>query len=114
VSYEIIERRMFEDEYLEEFKCALSENKHFIIEPITLIKCGHSACKGCFPEEKTNLIKCKTCGVVSEFDFPNAQVSKALKLMMKFCYESMYKILEKETILKLNFLKSIHSNFYFN
>ena len=95
---------MFE-ENLDEFKCALSDDHHFIIEPITLIKCGHSACKECFPTEKINSIKCKICGIVSDFDFMNAQVSKALKLMIKFCYDSMYKILEKEIISKLNFLK---------
>ncbi len=29
-------------EILEEFRCALSDDNHFLINPITLSKCGHS------------------------------------------------------------------------
>ena len=34
---------MSSEESLDEFKCALSDDyKHFLIEPIVLINCGHS------------------------------------------------------------------------
>ena len=29
---------------LDEFKCALSDDQHFFIDPIPLIKCGHYVC----------------------------------------------------------------------
>jgi hypothetical protein len=40
-------------ENLDEFRCCLSDDRHFIIQPITLTQCGHSACKEYF--EKTQL-----------------------------------------------------------
>ena len=95
------------EENLDDFKCALSsEDRHFIIEPILLIKCGHSVCKACLPNNSISLIKCKTCGVISEFDFRESKVSTALKKTMKYVYENMYQILETEMNSKLNSLKS--------
>jgi myo-inositol-1-phosphate synthase len=94
------------EENLDEFKCALSEDKHFIVESILLIKCGHSACKVCLPNDNTNIIKCKTCDVVSEFDFKSSKVSIALRRTMKYVYEDIYKILETDMNSKLNYLKS--------
>jgi hypothetical protein len=46
-------------ENLDEFRCCLSEEKHFIIQPITLTKCGHSACKECFPNVNKNKLNAK-------------------------------------------------------
>lgn len=98
------------EENLDEFKCALSEDKHFIIEPILLIKCGHSACKACLPNDNTNIIKCKTCDVVSEFDSKASKVSIALRRTMKYVYEDIYKILETDMNSKLNYLKNFSEN----
>ena len=98
-------------ENLDEFRCCLSDDKHFIIQPITLTKCGHSACKECFPNDNQKNIKCKKCNVVTEFDFKTSQVSVAFKIALKFFYENMFYALEKETISKINDLKSIIENF---
>ncbi len=35
---------------LDEFRCALSDDNHFLINPIQLSKCGHSVCKDCLPK----------------------------------------------------------------
>ena len=45
---------MISEDILEEQKCALSDQEHFIVEPITLPNCGHSVCKKCIP---TNGVK---------------------------------------------------------
>jgi hypothetical protein len=97
-----------EEESLDEFECALSEeNQHFLIEPILLINCGHSACKSCISNKNTDLIKCNTCSVVTEIDLKSAKVSAALKKAIKYLYESMFRLTEKEIFSKLNHFKSI-------
>ena len=93
-------------ECLDEFRCCLSDDRHFIIQPITLTKCGHSACKECFPNDYQKIIQCKRCNAVSEFDFKASQVSTALKLALKFLYENMFHVIEKETSSKIRDLKS--------
>jgi len=104
-------------EGLDKFQCCLSDDKHFIIQPITLNKCGHSACKECFPKDNQKVIKCKKCEVVSRFEFTVPQVSTALKIAIKFMHDKMFQALENETRSKINDLKSnllfsIHLNIY--
>jgi hypothetical protein len=74
--------------YLEELECAASEEKHFIIDPITLPNCGHSVCKNCLLKEKSNSIKCNKCGVTTE-DFSKFQITKGLKEILKLCLGNM-------------------------
>jgi hypothetical protein len=93
-------------ENLDEFRCCLSDDRHFIIQPITLTKCGHSACKECFPNHNQISIQCKRCNIFSEFDLKASQVSVALKLALKFLYENMFHVIEKETSSKIKDLKS--------
>ena len=50
-------------ECLDEYRCCLSDDKHFIIKPIKLTKCGHSACNECFPKDNLKVVKCKKCEV---------------------------------------------------
>jgi hypothetical protein len=95
-----------DSENLDEFRCCLSDDKHFIIQPITLTKCGHSACKECFPNVYQKTIQCKRCNVVSELDFKTSQVSAAFKIALKFLYENMFLVIEKETRSKIKDLKS--------
>ena len=73
---------MISTELLEDLKCALSEEKHFLINPITLSKCGHSVCKNCLPKDGDDSIRCKTCGVTTtSVDLYKIEVSKKIKLM---------------------------------
>ena len=75
---------MSSEESLDEFKCALSDDyKHFLIEPIVLINCGHSVCKSCILNESSNTIKCKICEIETEIDLKTAKVSAALKISIK-------------------------------
>ena len=98
--------RMISEDALMGFQCALADTLHFLIEPITLISCGHSVCKNCLIKEKTNLIKCKLCGEISDQDFSKVEVSKGLKQALKCFMVNIFEFLEKETNLKLNKLKS--------
>ena len=96
----------FQDD-LEELQCAYSDFKHFLIDPITLSNCGHSVCKNCLPNDKTCSIKCKICNIVTEQDFSKIQTSKALKQALKLCLSNIFEVIENETTLKLDELKSI-------
>ena len=101
-------------EDLEKFRCCLSNDKHFIIQPITLPKCGHSACKECLPNDQLlKTIKCKKCEMVSHFDFNISKVSTELELSLMSLYENMFQVLEQETSSKINHLKSISNSFRF-
>ena len=93
-------------ECLDEYRCCLSDDKHFIIKPIKLTKCGHSACNECFPKDNIKVVKCKKCEVFSEFDLTAPQISTSFKIAIQLLYENMYQELEKETSSKLNDLKS--------
>jgi hypothetical protein len=98
---------MISDDSLQDFQCALADDKHFIIEPIPLINCGHSFCKNCLPKEKVISIKCKVCGLITEQDLNNVAVSKGFKQALKLCLGNIFSVLEKETSHKLDKLKSI-------
>ena len=102
-------RIMTTEETLKEFRCAASIDRHFLIDPISLFNCGHSVCKNCFEKNKINSIKCKVCGIVTEQEFSKIQVSKGLKQALKLSLGSIFEYIEKETVSKLNELKS---NFY--
>jgi len=100
-------------ELLDEFRCALSDDNHFLINPIPLSKCGHSVCKDCLPNDtKVHSIECKICGIITEDVFSEISVSKVLKHALKFCLGNIFELIESETSSKLNELKSI-KNVYF-
>jgi len=95
-------------ELLDEFRCALSDDNHFLINPIPLSKCGHSACKNCLPNEtKVQSIECKKCGIITEDIFSEIQVPKIFKQALKLCLGNIFELIESETKSKLNELKSI-------
>jgi hypothetical protein len=92
---------------LQDFQCALSVDKHFIIEPINLINCGHSVCKTCLPKGNITEIKCKKCGFITYHDLNNVPVSKDLQKALKLFLSNIFAALEQDTTIKLNKLKSI-------
>jgi hypothetical protein len=99
-------------ELLDDFRCAQSDDNHFLINPIKLSKCGHSVCKDCLPNDsKVQSIKCKTCGVITEDHFSEFPVSEGFKESLKVCLGNIFELIEKQTRSKLNELKSI-KNFY--
>ena len=86
-------------------KCALSNEEHFLIKPVTLT-CGHSVCQDCILEENTNEIKCKICFLVSEQqDFSKFPVSKLDQQALSLYMCDIFQVLEKETTDRLNKLK---------
>jgi hypothetical protein len=100
-------------EILQEFRCALSDDNHFLINPIPLSKCGHSVCKNCLPNDtKVQSIRCKICLMITEDDFSEIQVPKGFKQALKLCLGNIFELIEKQTSSKLNELKSI-KNVYF-
>jgi hypothetical protein len=101
-------------EMLDEFKCALSDDNHFLINPIPLYKCGHSVCKNCLPNDtKVQSIKCKKCGMITEDIFREIPVSKGFKEALKFCLVNIFELIESETSSKFNELKSITKVYFF-
>jgi hypothetical protein len=101
---------MLTEETLEELQCAISNEQHFLINPIPLIKCGHSICRNCLPTYDPKSIKCKLCGLTSEQNFKNTEVSKPTQKYINLCISEIYEVLEKEHAYKLNQLKGFHSS----
>ena len=95
-------------ETLDEFRCAISDDNHFLINPIPLSKCGHSVCKDCLPNDtKVHSIKCNKCGMITEDVLSEIPVSKGFKQALKLCLSNIFELIESETKSKLNELKSI-------
>ena len=68
---------MISDNNYPELECAISDDKHFFKEPITLTNCGHSICRECLPKNQQGKIECKICGTVTERDLSNYKESLA-------------------------------------
>ncbi len=99
---------MISDGSFMEFECALSNDKHFIKEPITLSSCGHSVCRSCLPTNKNDhQIKCKICAEVTARDLSNDKESISIKIAFKRNLQSLMQILEKQSTIQLNKFKSI-------
>jgi hypothetical protein len=99
---------MISNQILEELRCSLSDDRHFMIDPIPLSKCGHSACKNCLPKKKFNSVKCKTCGVTTtDEDFSKINVSRGLQQTLKLCLGNIFELIESQTVSLLNKFKSI-------
>ena len=96
-------------EGLDEFRCFLSDDKHFIIQPIIIKGCGHSACKEFSPKNNQKFVKCKKCEVFSEFgsSFDSGWFKPLkLKIGISELYGYMFQKLVKKTNSTLNDLKS--------
>ena len=105
---------MLSEKNLEELQCAVSNQQHFLINPITLNKCGHSICKRCIPKKEITLVKCKICDIASFQDFKNTEISTTSQQAIKTCINGLFDILEKETAMKLNDLKGKISKILIN
>ena len=87
-------------------ECAISDEEHFLIKPISLT-CGHSVCQKCIPDENIKEIKCKICDTESKQDLKFSSVSKLAQQALHFAMGDIFNILEKETTDRLNELKGI-------
>ena len=96
---------MISDGSFVEFECALSIDKHFIKEPITLSCCGHSVCRNCLPKTDS-IIKCNLCGLITNRDLNNDKESISIKIALKRNLNSLLSILEKQANIQLENFKS--------
>ena len=104
---------MISEETLEDLKCAISDEEHFVTEPITLPNCGHSICKKCIPKDDLKQFRCKLCGLVSKQDLTEFEVSKGTHKLLKIYLEDIFNTIEIETGFKLNEIKGIYKKFFF-
>ena len=67
---------MVTEEFLNEIKCCLNDDGHYVNEPI-LMKCGANACKNCINESHNEVLECKKCnGQHNKSDYVNAVINK--------------------------------------
>lgn len=97
---------MISDGTYEEFECALSIDKHFLFDPIILTACGHSVCKNCAIQNDNKPIKCNVCGVITDRDVRNDQISLITKKFLKSNLKNLLLVIEKQTLNSFNKLKS--------
>ena len=94
---------MIRKETIKELECALSDDEHFLLKPISL-KCGHSICRSCIPDEHIVGIKCKICNL------NQLQISNETQHAIQFTLGNIgniFQILERETSDRLNEFKGI-------
>jgi hypothetical protein len=96
------------EDILRGLKCCLSEDGHFIYEPITL-KCGASACRKCINEDSNrNKTKCYNCMDLHDTqDYRNSAVNVMLTSVMNLFSNDLIQALEVELRLTEGELKSI-------
>ena len=97
---------MITHESSQEFQCAISNEKHFLIDPILLFNCGHCVCKTCIQDGEVTSINCSICGIITTMDFSKIQIIKGLKMALQLSFGSIFEIIEKETSSKFSRLKS--------
>ena len=95
---------MISDGAFKEYECALSDDMHFIFEPIPL-PCGHSVCKSCIPKESEYI--CNTCDELINSEKVYKTLSNSFQSSFKRNIESIYKIIEKQSIESFRNLKGI-------
>jgi hypothetical protein len=96
------------EEMLKGLKCCLSEDGHFIYEPITL-KCGANACRKCIQEDsERNKIKCYNCkDFHDKQDYWNSGVNVLVKNVINLFLNDLIQDLEDKLRLTEQELKGI-------
>ena len=100
---------MVSQESLHDYQCAISNERHFLVDPILLVNCGHCVCKGCLQNGEMTLINCSICGIASELEFSKIQKARGFKTALQISFE----LIERETFSKFNKLKSNKNSFKF-
>jgi hypothetical protein len=63
-------------------QCALSLDKHIVIQPLAL-SCGHSICKDCLPLNGNYKFNCLICEKQNKTDLYSCKESQTLKYLLK-------------------------------
>lgn len=82
------------DDFITEFKCAISSKPHYLINPIPL-KCGHHVCNTCVSIQANNQIKCLICETVTEPDLNNKQTLKNIQIVFQNNFEKLFLSMKK-------------------
>ena len=95
------------NEVLQSLICGLSDDDHFVKDPIILSKCGHCVCKSCIPD-RIGLIRCN-CGALTRRNIINwfkNRVSQPKMKLFQNHFSSLYDEIEKRFNEDLKKLKS--------
>jgi hypothetical protein len=96
---------MISDGTFKEFECALSDDRHFLHEPIEL-PCGDCACKSCIPKDDEYI--CNSCNEVIKNKFVYQKKSNSIQLGFKRHLDDVFKIIEKQSLKSIDELKGSH------
>ena len=81
---------------LKEIKCCITNDDHFVEEPI-LLKCGGNACKKCINDSVEPLIKCYRCNNKHEKKkMLNLTINTIIETMISSFSEDIYKHLDEK------------------
>jgi hypothetical protein len=92
------------DGKLQEFECALSQDRHFIEQPIALT-CGHCICKKCVPKELILPLKCNICTKITHRDIRNDEESVLSKKAFQLSINDLFLQIEKSFTQSMTHLK---------
>lgn len=101
---------MISPEILDLIQCALSKDKHIVMNPIAM-SCGHSVCKNCVPSEVHQRIKCLNCSEVNENDLDKSKESLAAKRLFKLHINELFVLIEEKFENALHQLKDSNKSF---
>lgn len=87
---------MISDGTYEVLECGLSDDKHFLQDPVALT-CGDCACKSCVKNRYfSEPIKCKICTNTVQKEYENAKPIKAVQQMIEKNAKNLLVIIEKQ------------------
>lgn len=85
-----------ETEDNEIFRCALSNEPHFIKNPVGLL-CGHSICKKCLPKKNgIAIVKCVICNQTTDINIANFKESMLAKKAIQSNIHQLFTWIEKD------------------
>ena len=98
---------MISDGSFLELVCALSNDNHYVKNPIVLTSCVHTSCRMCLPRELNEEAKCKVCGIKITRNLDNDEESVAIKHYFRTSINDLINVVEKQTDTQIKKLESI-------
>jgi hypothetical protein len=84
------------EDILNQIKCCLNDDGHFVQEPI-LLKCGANACKKCVLYSTNSILKCYSCNLNHEKnDFINSPINKMVESVINLFSTDLFQYLEEK------------------
>ena len=102
---------MSQDEDIEKLQCCLARDQHFLIKPVILPSCGHTACKECvFTSSVVEKEKCTICGTMNDLTSDDIQESSDAASKVISNIDRIAKVIERRFDESLNKLKGMCLN----